>query len=202
LLTGFGPFLAYKTNPSGRLAEELNGTKIGAVDIVGKVIGVEHGTAYRQVAELIESQMPDIIVAVGLAAMRAVVSLERVALNRFYFASKDVPVVDEPLDPQGKAAYFSTLPLEKIKAKLENIGIPAEHSFSADTYVSNEVFYSVMRHAEKLGIKKAGFIHLPLTPEMVVENKAHPMVRMGMPSMSYETMRKAITTAIAAAAME
>jgi pyroglutamyl-peptidase len=117
------------------------------------------------------------------------VSLERVALNRYYFVG-DEGVIDEPVLKDGPVGYFSTLPLQQIKSSLESNDIPAEYSFWADTYVSNEVFYRVMRAAGQ--DTPAGLVHLPISSKQVIERKAHYMVRSAVPSMDPAMLAKAV----------
>lgn len=199
LLTGFGPFLSYKTNPTETLAREFDKMTINGAKIKGAVLEVKHKDSGKEVARIIASEKPDAIVSTGLAATKGSIILERIALNRFYFRDREKGTeVDEPLG-DGPLAYASTLPLSAMKTRLEKNGIPAEYSFWPDTAVSNEVFYNVMKTANKMGIPTAGFIHVPLTHYMVINNlnNIHPMTRSTIPSMDYKTVRKAIEIILA-----
>ena len=56
-----------------------------------------------------------------------------------------------------------------------------------------------MAAAEKNKIKKAGFIHVPLTSAQVIEmNHVHYSTRAGIPSMEESTIEKAVRIAISA----
>ncbi len=192
LLAGFGPFLSYTTNPAAYVAKALNGKKIGDADIMGRVLPVDHRVSAMQVHEYMVTEKPDIVIGLGLYATRGCISLENIATNNYYFQSKEEEW-NERIYEDGKEAYFSTLPLNDIKNLLQIKGIPAEHSFSADTWVSNEVFYEIMRSAEKLNIQKAGFVHLPLTHQQVIDLKhIHNITRLGIPSMSDEMLVEAV----------
>ncbi len=194
LLTGFAPFMHYKSNPSGKVAMSLNGQKIGEAEVVGRVLPVEHKLAASQVHEFMMTEKPDIVIGTGIFASRGCISLENIAINRYFFRDRDnEDETYEALYEDGKEAYFSTLPLSGIKDALQGKGIPAEHSFTADTYVSNEVFYEIMRSAEKMGIKKAGFVHLPISEANVIDmDSLHYVQRLGIPSMRRSTMEKAM----------
>ncbi len=194
LLTGFAPFLNYKTNPSGKVATSLNGQTIGEAEIIGRVLPVEHKVAAAQLHEFVMTEKPDVIIGMGIFASRGCISLENLAINRYFFRDQDKEdETYETLHEDGKEAYFSTLPLPGIKEVLQGKGIPAEHSFTADTYVSNEVFYEIMRCAEKMEIKKAGFIHLPLSEGNVIDmDHVHYIRRLEIPSMKRSTMEKAM----------
>jgi pyroglutamyl-peptidase len=192
LLTGFGPFLNYTYNPSGEIAKKLDGKTIMNTTIVGKLLLVEHKEVRKVLENYVEEYKPAFVVALGLAGGRGCISLERIAINRYYFRN-DKEEFDEPLYENGPSAYFSGLPLKEIKASLQNHGIPAEYSFFPDTFVSNEVFYEVMRLSDKIGIRKAGFVHLPLTTKQVVTMEhVHYATREKIPSMEESMLEKAV----------
>jgi pyroglutamyl-peptidase len=192
LLTGFGPFLSYTTNPSGEIAKRLNGKIIGDAEIVGKVLQVEHEKSAVQIHEYIVMEKPDVIVELALGASKGCITLEKLAINTYFFRSSEGETEDR-LYEDGPDSYFSTLPLAGIKWRLQEDKIPTDYSFTADTYVSNEVFYEIMRMSEKLGIRKAGMIHLPLSHEQVVDmSNLHYTTRIGIPSMDLETMERAV----------
>ncbi|MEM3215749.1 MAG: hypothetical protein QXS17_02440 [Candidatus Micrarchaeaceae archaeon] len=196
LLLGFGQFLSYNYNPSGSIAKKLNGKSIKGFKIIGKVLPVEHISTSTFAEKYITETHPSIILGLGLSAMRGSISIERVALNRFYFTSEN-KTIDEPLSKKGKPAYFSTIPVDSIKSKIERAGIPAEYSFWPDTFVSNELFYTIMKIAHKIKAKYAGFIHLPLTHEQVIEKKwMHYGIRANVPSLTEKEETEAIKIAL------
>ncbi len=191
LLTGFGPFLGFATNPSGEIAMRLNGKTIAGAEIVGKVLTVEHRESASEMHEYIVTEEPDIIIGTAIASQNGSISLENIALNRFLF-TKDDEVIDETLFDGGKDVYLSTLPLSGIKSSLNASGIPAEYSFYGDTYISNEVFYETMRCAEKQKIKKAGFVHLPISHKQLIALKIHYAMKLVAPSMDDSTLENAV----------
>jgi pyroglutamyl-peptidase len=196
LLLGFGPFLSYDYNPSGSIAKKLNGKSMKGFRIVGKVLPAKHLEASSLAERYIEDERPAIVLGIGLSASRAAITIERVAINRYYLVAPS-SIEDEPIVRGGKAAYFSTLPVDAIKSSIERHGIPAEYSFWADTYVSNELFYTTMRVSERLKIRRAGFIHIPLSRKQWLEKKnVHYMFRAGMPSMHEQEELKAVKIAI------
>ncbi len=196
LLLGFGPFLSYTCNPSGNIAKKLNGKIIKGFKIIGMVLPVEHITASTLAEKYIAETHPSLILGVGLSATRGSVSIERVALNRFYFASED-KIIDKPLSKNGEAAYFSTLPVDSIKSRIEEAGIPSEYSFWPDTFVSNELFYTIMKTAHEMKIKYAGFMHLPLTHKQVIEKKGvHYGIKANIPSLAEKEELRAVRVAL------
>ncbi|BCS91257.1 MAG: pyrrolidone-carboxylate peptidase [Candidatus Micrarchaeota archaeon] len=197
LLIGFGPFLSYSFNQSGDIAKRLNSKIIDGFNIRGFEIKVEHRYAYDRAKELISSIKPSIVIGMGLAATKGSITIERVAINYFYFVDSNGDVIEEKINKNGKDAYFTSLPFNEIRSAIENEGIPAEFSFYADTYLSNELFYAIMEAAEENSIRYAGFIHLPLIHKQVIDRKnIHYFTRSNIPSLSYEEELKTIEVTI------
>ncbi len=195
LIFGFEPFLSYNYNASGEIAGKLNGKTVGDAKVIGKVLPVAHKASAEIAKKIIEDERPDAVIVLAQAAQKGCITLERVALNWYYFNKEGE--IDEPLHRGEQQAYFSTLPLPEIKSDLEGANIPAEYSFTADTYVSNEVFYETMRSAQMHKVKHAGLIHLPLVPQQVIAKKElHYATRIGIPSMNMLTMETAIRVVI------
>lgn len=196
LLVGFEPFLNYDYNPSGEIAKRLDGKRVLGSKIIGKVLPVKHIGVREIIGRYIRQYKPNIVILLGVKEGAGCIVLERIAINRYYFRNKQEEA-DEPLSKNAPAAYFSKLPLAKIKRKLESHGIPTEYSFFPDTYLCNEVFYEIMRISEKSGISKAGILHLPLAPRQVVEmRKTRYSSREKIPSMDENTMEEAVKMVI------
>jgi pyroglutamyl-peptidase len=196
LLLGFGPFLSYDYNPSSNIVKKLNGKSIKEFRIIGKILPVKHLETSSLAEKYIKNELPAIVLGVGLSIMRGTITIERVAINRYYFVANR-SIEDEPLNKEGASAYFSTLPVGAIKVNIEKQGIPTEYSFWSDTHVSNELFYTIMRVSEKLKIKCAGFIHVPFTyKQLIAKKNLHYMIRSGAPSMREQEELKAIKIAI------
>jgi pyroglutamyl-peptidase len=143
---------------------------------------------------------PEAIFCLGLASRRAVISIERVAINLLDFRIPDNAgnqVEDQPIELNGPAAYFTTLPVRKIFSVLKENGIPAELSLSAGTYLCNQVMFTLLHYLKEQDLKiPAGFIHLPALPEQAAQMKG------SVPSMSLETMIRGIRLAIQVIAQE
>ena len=114
LLFGFEPFLSYTYNPSGVVVKRLAGHAIDGAKIVGKVLPVKHIDAFNLVSSTVKEEKPDVIIGLGLAASKGCIILERIAINRYYFRTKEEQF-DEPLSQKGNEAYFTTLPVQNIK---------------------------------------------------------------------------------------
>lgn len=194
LLTGFEPFGTYKDNPSAEVATALDGRTVGGLTVRSAILPVHHARAAGCVAQLVEETAPCAIVHLGLAGGRARVALERIAVNVMDFEIADnagYRATGEPCVAGGPAAYLSTLPLEAMLEALGAEGVPAYLSSSTGTYLCNQTFYTT-RHwlASHDRDLPAGFIHLPLSPAMVVA------AGLDQPSMDVPLMIRAIEVAL------
>lgn len=168
LLTGFEPFAGAPTNSSWDAVELLAETWTRPHSLVTRRLPVAFGSAGRRLTEHVVAHTPDVVVAVGVAEGRSVISPERVAVN---YRNARIPdnsgrqPVDAPVKADGPAAYFSTLPVTSIVAALNDAGIAAAASLSAGSYVCNDTFYALQHALVGLGVV-SGLIHVPATPQM------------------------------------
>ena len=187
LITGFEPFGGEKINPSWE-AVKLLPEKIGDFEIIKAEIPVVFEKAAETVLAKAEELKPNAIICVGQAGGRTGVTPEMVAIN-LRFASipdnegnqpKDVPCISD-----GENAYFATLPVRKMVEAVSEASIPCSVSYSAGTYVCNDLIYHVL-HSYKGTETKACFIHVPFIPEQTNDK----------PSLPLETIAKALEIAI------
>jgi pyroglutamyl-peptidase len=194
LLTGFEPFAGHAANPAQEVAKALDGRAVGESVVRSAVLPVHHAEAAPRVARLIEEVEPVAVVHLGLAAGRARIALERVAVNVMDFDTPDnagFRARGEPCVPGGPAAYFATLPLAAILAALLAEGVPAYVSNTAGTYLCNQTLYATLhRLAGRRQAPRAGFIHLPLLPSMVAASGLE------QPSMDAGLMVRAVEIAL------
>lgn len=167
LVTGFAPFAGDAINPSYEAVRRLP-VRIGTLNVVTAELPTSFARAPRRLRALIAREQPDIVLCVGLAADRAAISIERVAVNLCdaRIADNDgVQPRDKPVITRAPAAYFSSLPVVKIASTLNSAGLPAELSLSAGTFVCNHVFFCLMHAAmNAVRLKRAGFVHVPALP--------------------------------------
>lgn len=188
LVTGFEPFAGAPVNPSGEVARRL--AELGHPDcrIVAEVLPVSFATASRMLAAAIDAHQPDVVIALGLAENRTAVTPERVAIN---LADARIPDNDgaqpreQAIEPTGPAARFTGLPVAAIARDIAAAGIAAEVSLSAGSYVCNHVFYELLGLAEQGPGLRAGFIHVPATPQLG-----------GPPAMTLDELERSIRIAI------
>lgn len=194
LVTGFDPFGNETINPAIESVKLLPDT-IEGVQIIKLEIPTVRFDSLQLIDETIARENPDVILSIGQAGGRFDMTVERVGINVDDFRIKDNKgnqPIDEAIYPDGKAAYFATLPIKAMVDKMVAGHIPASISNTAGTFVCNHVLYGVAHLvATKYPDKKSGFMHIPFMTEQVVDKK-------NMPSMDIHTMAKAIELAIEA----
>ena len=200
LLTGFEPFDNSLINPSEQIVRALANVPISGVQIATAVLPVDLKLGPSVLRKAVEASEPEAVVCLGQASRRAVISIERVAVNLLDFRIPDnagKQVEDQPIEPNGPAAYFTTLPVRKIYSVLKENGVPSELSLSAGTYLCNQVMFTLLHYLKEQDLKiPAGFIHLPALPEQAAQMKG------SVPSMSLEKMIQGIRLAIQVIAQE
>ena len=189
LITGFEPFGGEKINPSWE-AVKLLPDEIG--DFLLKKIEVP--VVFEKAAETVISATkefsPDAIICVGQAGGRTGITPEMVAINLRYAKIPDnegTKPEDEPCIKDGENAIFATLPVRKMTDAISDCGITAAVSYSAGTYVCNDLIYHVLEHCKNTETK-ACFIHVPFIPEQTSDK----------PSMALESIAKGLEAAIKA----
>ena len=164
-MTGYGPFLNNKTNPTEDLVTELNGTSAGDYKIFGRVLPVSFRNTPLELSKRLLETRPDAVLCLGLAADRTEVTPELVAINYFHSkeADNDGEIVKETkLYAEGPPAYFSSVPARAIADAICQKGVPARVSTTAGTFVCNQTMYELGKRFEKSERKIPwGFIHVP-----------------------------------------
>lgn len=183
LITGNGSFgdtaervdLRYPVNPSSLLAAELDGELIAGHRVVGRALDWRHHPreALAPILDAARDAPPAVIISTGVFSGRPTITVERTAVNvqDFQFASDDGHrPAGEPVDGSGPVAYLATLPIKAMTHAMRSRGIPALVSNSASTHGCNSVMYTALHLiAERKLPIRAGFIHLPDTPEHIAQ---------------------------------
>ncbi len=181
-------------NPAIETVKRLPATIAGAEIIKLEIPTVCH-KSLRMIGEAVAAYDPDVVLSIGQAGGRADITVERVGINVDDCRIPDNEgnqIIDEPVCPQGPAAYFATVPIKAMVRRIQERNIPASVSNSAGTFVCNHVLYGVCHLlATQYPGKRSGFIHIPFLPGQVIDKK-------NMPSMSQEMMVEAIEAAICA----
>jgi pyroglutamyl-peptidase len=154
------------------VARALDGAVIDGVPVVAVCLPCVFGQAITTLRAALQRHRPQLVLALGLAANRAELSVERVAINvddaRIADNAAAQPV-DEPVVAGGPAAYFSTLPIKALVAELQVAGLPAAVSQTAGTFVCNHVFYGLMHLLRRRRGVRGGFMHVPLLPAQAAD---------------------------------
>lgn len=170
LLTGFNAFGGDTHNPSWLAAKALNGRIIENHCVLAAQLPTEFKASGKQLTALLRKHKPALVICLGLAAGRAGLSLERIAINVQDARIADnagAQPVDRPIVKNGPAAYFSSLPIKAMLQVITETGVPAEVSQTAGTFVCNHVFYTLMHLLKKdsRALKvRGGFVHIPCLP--------------------------------------
>ena len=178
LLTAFEPFGGDPVNPSLLIARALDGQMVAGAQVAAVELPCVFGKALVALDEALERTRPVLAVALGLAAGREGLSIERVAINVDDARIPDnagAQPVDEAITKGGPPAWFSTLPIKAIAAALREAGVPAVVSQTAGTFVCNHVFYGLQQRLAGTGVR-SGFIHVPLLPEQSARHPGQPVL--------------------------
>ena len=191
LLTGFEPFGCSHINPSIQACKTLDGKEYNRYNVKAVEIPLRFDEVRPSLVKAIEETKPSAVICTGQSGS-SMIRLERVAINvadaRIAYNCGKKPV-DEPIVEDGPVAYFSTLPLRKMLAAIEEERVPVTISNSAGTFGCNHIFYDLMHYIEEeeLGIP-GGFIHVPSLPEQAMKKQG--------PSMSLDLIVKALEMAV------
>lgn len=169
LLTGFDPFAHYNINPSWEAVKALPEV-IGSFSVHKMLLPNIYGTAGRLLLEEAERIKPDVILMTGMDSGSTKLHIDTVAVNlrdALIEDNKGTKPWGEPVVPGAPAAYFATIPVHKLVARLQ---CPVHLGYCTGGYVCNDIFYMAARHFAGSNVK-VGFIHVPLLPEMVFDEK-------------------------------
>ena len=192
LLTGYEPFAEIKMNPSIEACRRLKKRTFNGYEVVVEEIPMR----YQEVRDIIEGHLaeyrPAAAISTGIHSRASRIHVERVAIN--VGSSEGRPNfgytrLDQPLNPEGPAAYFTTLPYRELLAALMEAEIPATLSNSAGTVGCNQIFFHLMDYLARMGVEiPAGFIHIPRLPEQALDG--------ALPSMSLDFSARAIEVVV------
>lgn len=169
LVSAFEPFGGMDKNSSYEVLQQLE----KRTDIDRIVLPVVYQKAATLLIEQIKKYPYEAVLALGQASGRRQVSLEAIGINLRHSQREDnahTMYWFKKIDETGPDGLFSTLPLEAIMKRWEkeHLGIL---SYSAGSYVCNDVLYSLLNEAKKEKCTiRIGFIHLPLLKEQDQDN--------------------------------
>ena len=177
IVTGFDPFGGETINPSIECVKAL--PEIEGVELIRLELPTVFKESAKRLNEVINDVKPDAVLSVGQAGGRPGITMERIAINvddaRIPDNISQQPI-DETIQTEGEAAYFTTLPIKRIVKAIREAGISAEVSNSAGTFVCNHIMYQSLFAASKADKPfKAGFMHIPFIPEQTTDKPSLPL---------------------------
>jgi len=194
LLTGYEPFAEITVNPSIEACRRLQGRTFNGYEVAVEEIPMRYQEVRGIIEGHIESYSPAAAISTGIHSRAPRIHVERVAINVGNSEGRPnfgYTRLDQPLNPEGPAAYFSTLPIRALISALKEAGIPAALSNSAGTVGCNQVFYHLMDYLARTGSEiPAGFIHIPRLPEQALDGV--------LPSMSLDLSARAMEVVVEA----
>ena len=138
--------------------------RAGDALILKEELPVLFGGGGDRLLALIEQLRPDAVLCTGLAAGRKALTPEVIAVNL-----KNARIPDnqgmqplwEKIRDGGPDGIFFRMDVRKAVLSLQKAGIPAELSFSAGTFVCNEVMYRLLETD-----LPGGFVHVPCAAKL------------------------------------
>lgn len=190
LITGFEPFGGETINPAWEavkaLPEQIGGWQLRKLQIP-TVFGLAAARTLACAAECRPGCGP-VHRAGGNAQRRDAGICRHQPAPRAHSGQPWKSAADEPVVPGGPTAYFATVPVRAMTAAIEAQGIPAAVSYTAGTYVCNDLLYTLLHHYAETPVR-AGFIHVPFLPEQAPQ---------GVASMPLAQMIRALEAAVSA----
>lgn len=172
LITGFDPFGHYQINPSWQVVQALPDT-VGDFEITKMMLPNIYGLESRMLLEKAKELQPDIIIMTGMDSGSTKVHIDTVAINIQDALMEDnmgCRPWNKPIIEDGPAAYFATIPAHQLVQQLQKEGLHVHLGYSSGGYVCNDVFYTVAHKFNDTNTK-FGFIHIPMLPQMVWDEK-------------------------------
>lgn len=170
LLTAFEPYDRWQENASWLALVELTKDLPPGPKVVTRRYPVDFEQVRLRLAEDLAADY-DLALHLGQAPGIGRVHLEAIGLNVGGHSSQ-TPDQFQQLVPDGPAAYRSSLPLAEWAGMIRGAGIPCQVSYNAGTYLCNAALYLSQHLASQERLKtKSTFIHLPLAPSQVVNER-------------------------------
>lgn len=165
LLTGFEPFGGDAINSSQETVRAVTCDEFGDIEVVTDILPVSFNRVEKALCGLIDEKDPDVVIMLGQSGTSDCIKIERVALNLMDSVNGDndgYTPDEETICLDAPPAYFTQLPVKKLRDCLIQSGIPAKTSSSAGLYVCNRTYFAALHHIASTGRNtKAVFIHLP-----------------------------------------
>lgn len=197
LVTGFDPFGGEAVNPAYEAVKQLPDT-IEGHDVIKLEIPTVFGKSGQTLVAALEKYQPELVLCVGQAGGRTDLSFEKVAIN---FMEARIPdnegkqPFNQPVISDGATAYFTNLPIKAMAKAVRESGIPSSISYTAGTFVCNELMYHLLHWIDTHNASvRGGFVHVPFAPEQAAQKSGVASMSIDMISQGlYEALAKGIT---------
>ena len=163
VVTGFRPFLGATSNPSENLARELAQQ---FPEVRAHVLPVEFSQSFSLLKLYLEHDSPDLLIMLGQAAGRSKICFEKIGLNWIQSEHPDEAgkhLASGPILADQPLALMSNFPIDHIVRLLQKDNLPVEISFSAGSFVCNDLYFRALAELSEL---KPVFVHVPLLKDM------------------------------------
>jgi pyroglutamyl-peptidase len=167
LLTGFSAFPGIAVNATETLVPQLAVAardRFPEYDIVDAVLPVDWKRAPELLQALLDEKAPRLALHFGVSHRAEDFRIERVSRNICeprHDASGALPE-DVAVLSSGADTLPATLPIDRIVARLKDIGVPCCTSDDAGAYLCNALLYRSLAAAGDGPIPHiAGFVHIP-----------------------------------------
>ena len=185
LITAFEPYDCWRANASWLTLVHLTQNLPNQPAVTTRLYPVDFAAVKERLADDLRANH-DYALHLGQAPGSTRVQLESYAIN-VGGSSTQAPEEYRELVVGGPPAYRSVLPVAAWSEQLRSLGIPAQVSYHAGTYLCNATFYFSCYLAERMGLKtQSAFIHLPLDVSQTAQQAQH------MASLPAHTSAKAL----------
>jgi pyroglutamyl-peptidase len=167
LLTGFGPFPGTDSNATAELVPEVAEAardRFPGHEVISEVLPVEWSRGPQVLKRLLSRARAVLVLHFGVSPHARGFQIELVGRNVCgprEDASGALPPGDQVI-ASGPAMLASTLPAERVIARLLREGFPCSTSTNAGNYLCNSVMYHSLSTARASSTPfLSGFIHVP-----------------------------------------
>lgn len=172
LITGFEPFGGETLNASWEAVDRLP-EEIAHYRLTKLQVPTVFGSGADKVLQAACVLEPDVILCIGQAGGRMEITPEVIGINLRECSMADNAgnrLVNSPVLEGGAAAYFATVPVREMVKEMQKAGIAAALSYSAGTFVCNDLLYTLLHHYHDTQTL-VGFIHVPFLSEQAGEKR-------------------------------
>lgn len=170
LVAGFSSFPGAPDNPTEHLVRTLAEAAGGAdAALATVVLPVEWERSWPVLEAAIVAAGADTVLLFGLHRRAERLRIELLARNRRELGRIDAAggFPSGPAVLDGAETLPLALPWPTVARALREARLSFEWSTNAGAYLCNDTLYRLAFHAGRLGVRRFGFFHVPLTDELV-----------------------------------